>query len=183
MGNPTSETTESALLAQIRNGDVHAFKILYDSHVDYLYRFLRQFRKNDGDVHELVQRAFVKAYEGLNSFNGRSTFKTWLFRIALNEMRGDERRRTILSFEDSDIADDVADTNEENILAWNATLRPLFEQLEETKRIVFVLYEVEGYSHAEIAKMLHCGESTSRTILARTKQWLRSQLTETTRDL
>lgn len=183
MGTPASEKSESALLAQVRSGNTQAYKSLYDSHIDILYRFLKQFRKNDGDVQDLVQRAFIKAYEGLHSFDGRSSFKTWLFRIALNEMRSDERRRTILSFEDSDMADEVADNNEENILAWNATLRTLFEQLEETKRIVFVLYEVEGYSHAEIAKMLHCGESTSRTILARTKQWLRSQLTETTRDL
>ncbi len=183
MGNSIVEHKESALIRQIKSGDSQAYKLLYDAHIDYLYRFLKQFRKSDSDVQDLVQRAFIKAYEGLDAFNHRSTFKTWLFRIALNEMRSDARRNSIISFVDSEEVDDAVSSNEEETLAWNATLRSLFEQLDETKRIVFVLYEVEGYSHAEIAVMLHFGESTSRTILARTKQWLRKQLKETTRDL
>lgn len=183
MGISIVENKESALIRKIKNGDTQAYKALYDANVDFLYRFLKQFRKSDSEVQDLVQRAFIKAYEGLDSFNDRSTFKTWLFRIALNEMRGDARRNSIISFVNSDEVDDAIGSNEEETLAWNSTLRSLFEQLDETKRIVFVLYEVEGYSHAEIAVMLHCGESTSRTILARTKQWLRKQLKETTRDL
>jgi RNA polymerase sigma factor (sigma-70 family) len=175
---PISENTESDLIVRIRNGDSQAYKSLYDSHVDFLFRFLKQFRKSDSDVQDLVQRAFIKAFEGLGSFNNRSTFKTWLFQIALNEMRSDARRNSIVSFVDTDVADDVITTSEEDSFAWNSTLRSLFDQLDETKRIVFVLYEVEGYSHAEIAELLHCGESTSRTILARTKQWLRNQLKE-----
>ena len=183
MGISIQEHKESALIRQIKSGDSQAYKLLYDAHIDFLYRFLKQFRKSDSDVQDLVQRAFIKAYEGLESFNNRSTFRTWLFRIALNEMRSDARRNSIISFVDSDEADDIITSSEEDSFAWNSTLRSLFEQLDETKRIVFILYEVEGYSHAEIADMLHCGESTSRTILARTKQWLRNQLKETTRDL
>lgn len=54
-------------------------------------------------------------------------------------------------------------------------MKVFLDQLDETKRIVFILYEVEGYSHAEIASMLGFGESTSRTVLSRTKQFLKKQ--------
>lgn len=176
MDIPISENIESALIVKIKNGDSQSFKILYDSYVDFLFRFLKQFRKSDSDVQDLVQRAFIKAYEGLASFNNRSTFKTWLFQIALNEMRRDARRGSIISFVEIDEIDESVNFNESDTLIWDSTLRTLFEQLDETKRAVFILYEVEGYSHSEIAEMLNIGESTSRTILARTKKWLRSKL-------
>ncbi|MFA6469711.1 MAG: RNA polymerase sigma factor [Bacteroidota bacterium] len=178
-----SEKTESALIVRIKNGDSQSYKILYDSYVVFLFRFLKQFRKSDSDVKELVQRAFIKAYEGLASFNNRSSFKTWLFTIALNEMRSDARRNSIIPFVDAEEIDEYVTVDEEEAFMWNSTLRTLFEQLDETKRIVFTLYEVEGYSHAEIADMLSIGESTSRTILTRAKQHLRKQLKETMRNI
>lgn len=177
----TTAAIESALIGKIKNGETKAYKHLYEANVELLFRFLKQFRKNDNEVQELVQRAFIKAYEGLATFNSRSTFKTWLFQIALNEMRSDFRRSSIINFIDVDEIDDSVLNNEEELLSWNSTLRTLFEHLDETKRAVFILYEVEGYSHLEISQMLNIGESTSRTILTRTKQWLRSQLKETTR--
>ncbi|MCK9410304.1 MAG: sigma-70 family RNA polymerase sigma factor [Bacteriovoracaceae bacterium] len=174
-----SNTDETFLISRIRNGDTQAYKILYDDHVELLFRFLKQFRKNDSEVQELVQRAFIKAFEGLASFNYRSKFKTWLFQIALNEMRSDIRRNSIIPFVDIDAADEsVSESNDESF-EWNSTLKTLFDQLDETKRAVFMLYEVEGYSHSEIAVLLNIGESTSRTILTRTKQWLRNQLNVT----
>ena len=181
METQTGLSEESVLISRIRNGEKQAYKILYDDHVELLFRFLKQFRKNDSDVQELVQRAFIKAFEGLGSFNNRSKFKTWLFQIALNEMRSDIRRNAIIPFVEMDTIDEsIAETEDESI-EWNSTLRTLFEQLDETKRAVFVLYEVEGYSHAEIAVMLNIGESTSRTILTRTKHILRNQLKVTRR--
>ncbi len=182
MRNSSTEHTESELISRIIGGDRQSYRILYDASVDHLYRFLKQFRNDDNDVRELVQRAFVKAYEGLATFSGRSSFRTWLFRIALNEWKGDRRRQAAVTFEDPGENEHHAGVNEEETLEWNATLRTLFRQLDETKRIVFTLYEVEGYSHAEIAEMLEIGESTSRTILTRTKQQLRKQLQETVRN-
>lgn len=178
---PISNAEESALIARVLSGNTDAFKLLYDVNVDLLYRFLKQFKKSDSDVQELVQRSFIKAYEGLGRFGGRSKFKTWLFQIALNELRSDARRNSIIPFVVSDDSDESLSDDDDNILEWNSTLKTLFDELDETKRAVFILYEVEGYSHMEIASMLDIGESTSRTILTRTKQWLRSQLKETGR--
>ena len=175
---PISQTAEAALILRIKSGETNAYKFLYDANVTLLYRFLKQFRKNDSDVQELVQRSFIKAYDALSTFNGLSKFKTWLFQIALNELRSDARRKTILPFIDAEEIDEPNDYNEEEAIVWNTTLQTIFDQLDDTKRAVFILYEVEGYSHSEIAEMLKIGESTSRTILTRTKQWLRSQLKE-----
>ncbi|MBI2428393.1 MAG: RNA polymerase sigma factor [Ignavibacteriales bacterium] len=166
---PIPNAEESALISRVRNGETDAFKLLYDVNVDLLYRFLKQFRKSDSDVQELVQRSFIKAYEGLTRFSGRSKFKTWLFQIALNELRSDARRNSIIPFVVSDDIDESVSEEGGNILEWNSTLKTLFDELDETKRAVFILYEVEGYSHMEIAAMLDIGESTSRTILTRTK--------------
>lgn len=182
MDNTTKNADEAAVISRIINGDTAGFRILYDAHVLHLFRFLKQFRKNDTDVQELVQRAFIKAFEGLALFNHRSRFRTWLFRIALNELHGDNRRSAVLSFTELDHAADRSGGNEEEQLEWNSTLRTLFDRMDDLKKSVFILYEVEGYSHAEIAEMLDVQESTSRTILSRTKQTLRTQLHHITRN-
>ena len=178
-----TDAEESAFISRVRSGETDAFKSLYDLNVEPLFRFLKQFRKSENDVQELVQRSFIKAYVGLGRFNGRSKFRTWLFQIALNELRGDVRRSSIVPFVVSDEIDELMSGDEEETVEWNSTLKTLFEQLDETKRAVFILYEVEGYSHMEIAGMLNIGESTSRTILTRTKRLLRSQLKGTGRTL
>ena len=177
MDIPNSDDRDSALISQILSGDRESYKFLYDANVESLFRFLKQFVKSDSAVQELVQRAFIKAYEGLVSFNHRSKFTTWPFQIALNEMRGDARRNSIIQFVDIEEASNSIGNNDDEIsLEWNSTLRTLFDRLDDTKRAVFILYEVEGYSHSEISQLLDLGESTSRTILTRTKQLLRKQI-------
>ncbi|HLA69470.1 MAG TPA: sigma-70 family RNA polymerase sigma factor [Bacteroidota bacterium] len=174
---------ETVLVQRSRTGDHQAFRILYETHVDSLYRFLKQFTGDHHDVEEWVQRTFIKAYERLDSFQEHSRFSTWIFSIGLNEMRSDRRRATILQFEpvDNDAPiplDDAADR-----FHWDELMRGWLSQLDEVKRAVFLLYEVEGYSHAEIAGMLRIQESTSRTILTRTKQWLRDQWKQERREV
>lgn len=143
-------------------------------HITPLYRFMRQFETDSDQVEEWVQRAFIKAYINIGQFERTAKFSTWLFRLALNEMKMDRRTMAIIPLEtvyDEDYS--AVNTNEE--FEWNDLMKAWLAELSETKRMVFLLYEVEGYSHAEIAKMLGVGESTSRTILTRTKQFLQTQ--------
>ncbi|HLE33902.1 MAG TPA: sigma-70 family RNA polymerase sigma factor [Bacteroidota bacterium] len=166
---------EPALVQRSRTGDHEAFRTLYEAHVDPLYRFLRQFSNDHHEVEEWVQRAFIKAYERLDSFREDSRFSTWIFSIGLNEMRSDRRRATILQFEPQESDDRLPAEDSSEGFHWNDMMRGWLSQLAELKRAVFLLYEVEGYNHSEIALMLGIQESTSRTILTRTKQWLREQ--------
>jgi RNA polymerase sigma-70 factor (ECF subfamily) len=166
---------ETLWISKAREGDQKAFRALYNLHVAPLFRFLRQFTSETAEVEEWVQRTFVKAFEHLGSFDGRARFSTWLFTLGINEMRMDRRRAQRAPF--GPIADeDVSSSSiEPEEFEWDETMRVWMRDLDETKRAVFVLYEVEGYSHAEIAEMLGVGESTSRTILSRTKRYLKDR--------
>ncbi|MEX1140466.1 MAG: RNA polymerase sigma factor [Bacteroidota bacterium] len=167
-------TDESFLISRIRQGDYIAFRDLYEHHVDPLYRFLKQFSRDHHQVEDWVQRSFIKAYESLDRFAGRSRFSTWLFTIGLNEMRSDRRKTPVLSLEETTSGEANADDAYE-IFEWEEMMRGWLDQLDDVRRSVFLLHEVEGFSHAEIAQILQIGESTSRTILSRTRQWLKMQ--------
>ena len=171
-------TDELELLRRIKEGDHSSFRKLYDTHVNSLYRFLRQFSRDGHEAEEWVQRTFIKAYERIGSFDGHSRFSTWLFAIGLNEMRSDRRRATILAFEPVEEALSIRGSRGEDEFQWEDLMREWLSRLDELKRAVFLLSEVEGYSHAEIAGMLNIKESYSRAILTRTKQWLRDQWNE-----
>ena len=168
-------TDDLILVRRIQTGDHSLFRTLYDAYVDSLYRFLRQFSRDNHEAEEWVQRTFIKAYERIGSFDGRSKVSTWLFAIGLNEMRSDRRRAAILAFEPVDDAQTVSPDDHAEQFQWEDLMKGWLSQLDEMKRAVFLLAEVEGYSHAEIAELLNIKESTSRTILTRTRQWLRNQ--------
>jgi RNA polymerase sigma factor (sigma-70 family) len=157
-----------------KSGNQRAFKVLYDENVTPLYRFLAQFSRNGEEVAEWVQRAFVKAFEHLDSFDQRSKFSSWLFRLAINEMKMDRRRELIVQFESLDSHGEVGETDELSF-EWQHTMKTWMGDLDEAKRMAFILYEVEGYSHAEIAATLGIAESSSRTLLTRAKRILRDR--------
>ncbi len=175
-------TDESSLIHRARQGEQRAFRLLYEAHVDPLYRFLKQFSGDHHEVEEWVQRAFIKAFRRLESFEGRSRFSTWIFTIGLNEMRTDRRRGTILPFEPLDNASplEAAETDQFqwddlDQFQWDDLMREWLGELSELKRAISLLFEVEGYSHSEIAEILDIKESSSRTILTRTRHWLRER--------
>jgi RNA polymerase sigma-70 factor (ECF subfamily) len=165
---------ETELIRLARLGERKAFRELYERHVDPLYRFLRKFSSDAHELEEWVQRAFIKAFRGIGSFDGRSKFSSWLFRIGINEMKTDRRRIS----NTEELADEIPDSPSSEADAefvWESTMSVLLEELSENKRMVFILFEVEGYSHAEIAAMLNINEGTSRSILTRARQHLKRQ--------
>lgn len=165
---------ETVWITEAKEGSQRAFRELYDANVSSLFRFLRQFGSDTDQVEEWVQRAFIKAFEHLDSFDGRSRFSSWLFRLALNEMRMDWRRRQIVAFVPAD--DENGDQpHEADLFEWKQLMKTWMDELDETKRAVFILYEVEGYSHAEIGSMLGIAESSSRTLLMRAKNFLQDR--------
>jgi len=165
---------ETVWITEAKGGSQRAFRELYDANVSPLFRFLKQFGSDTDQVEEWVQRAFIKAFEHLDSFDGRSRFSSWLFRLALNEMRMDWRRRQIVAF--VAVGDEHEDqSHETDPFEWRQLMKTWMDELDETKRAVFILYEVEGYSHAEIGSMLGIAESSSRTLLVRAKRFLQDR--------
>ena len=161
-------------VVQAKEGNQQAFRALYDANVAPLYRFLRQFSSSDDQVSEWVQRSFVKAFERLETFNEQARFSSWLFSVALNEMKMDWRRANYVSYV-ADIEELDSTSSDSQEFEWDVAMKSLIQSLDETKRAVFILYEVEGYSHAEIASMLGIAESSSRTFLTRAKRFLQDR--------
>jgi RNA polymerase sigma-70 factor (ECF subfamily) len=166
---------ETLWISRAKEGDHRAFRSLYDLHVAPLFRFLRQFANDTSEVEEWVQKAFIKAYEHLDSFDGRAQFSTWLTRLGLNEMKMDRRRSRAVRMVPLDRNEEGPAESEPDDFEWDETMKGWLRDLDETKRAVFILYEIEGYSHAEISELLNIGESTSRTLLSRSKQFLRNR--------
>jgi RNA polymerase sigma-70 factor, ECF subfamily len=169
---------EIELIERTRKGDQRAFKHLYDGNVDALYRFMSQFTCDTAQVEDWVQRAFIKAYRNIEKFQHESRFATWLFAIALNEMRSDSRKPSRVITIKEEISETGGNIGEVHDFLWNETMRVWLQELEELKRTVFLLYEIEGYSHAEIASMLNIAENNSRTLLCRAKQILKAKWEE-----
>jgi RNA polymerase sigma-70 factor (ECF subfamily) len=168
--------SESALVAKGKLGNQRAFKLLFENNVDKLYRFLNQFSKNTDDVDDWVQRAFIKAFLNIDKFREKSKFSTWLIRIGINEMKTDYRKTNLFNTDARDDENTLHLYSEELSFEWEHDMKIFLDELEETKRAIFILYEVEGYSHHEISEILEISESSSRTNLHRAKKLLQSSI-------
>ncbi|MFI5252212.1 MAG: RNA polymerase sigma factor [Bacteroidota bacterium] len=157
-----------------KEGDERAFHQLYNIHVEPLYRFMHRYSQDTFQVEDWVQRAFIKAFKNISTYNATARFSTWLFTIALNEMRTDFRRPNLVVLDSATSENGNIQQADENFI-WDDIMKTWLDDLDESKRTVFILYEVEGYSHAEIASMLNIGESSSRTLLHRAKHYLKSR--------
>ncbi len=157
-------------------GDVRAFERLYRRHVARIHGLARRMA-GDEEAGEMTQMVFVRAWQKLGSFRGESAFGTWLYRVAINlilgqraSMRAERNRRE----EGDDVLADVAarPAGTEQRLDFDAVI----SRLPAGARRVFVLHDVEGYKHNEIASMLRINAGTSKAELHRARMLLRSHL-------
>lgn len=158
-------------------GDGRAFERLYRRHVARIHSLARRMIGPD-DADDATQAAFIRAWEKLGTFRGEAAFGTWLHRLAVNVMLA---RRTKLGTERGRF-DDSEGTMER--LTGGRTTPELtidfegaLERLPNGAREVFVLHDVEGYKHEEIASMLGIVPGTSKAQLHRARMALRSYLT------
>lgn len=159
------ETTDVRLIAEWMAGDQRAASALVARHADPLARFVASqgFR---GDVQELVQDTFVRAFGSLDSFRGDSAFRTWLFTIArrlvLDARRAERRRRDVSSVEENDA---VSEYNALDGLIASESERKMKEaiaRLSPTQREVFRLRVSDGMSYKEIAEVAGTTEGAAR---------------------
>ena len=158
------------------NRNDRAFGRLYDRHTPYLYRFALRLAGNDDVLaQELVHDAWVIAVERLGRFEGRSAFRVWLGGILVNRARlswrEQEREQIELSEVPIGIADKALDFTLHRIDLDNA-----LGTLPARARHVFVMHDVEGYTHEDIAELLGIEPGTSKSQLSRARAMLRARL-------
>ena len=174
---------DAALVEGIRNRDERAFQHLLDRYYSSMLRVASAFVRTPDEAEEVVQETWLAVLSGIDRFEGRSAFKTWLFRILVNRARSRAKReaRSIpfsalpVAFEESHPG---ADSSEQEVL--DAELRALLEKavasLPRVQRLVISMRDVEGWSGPEVCSALGLSESNQRVLLHRARMKVREHL-------
>jgi len=173
IGRTDPDAVDATLAA---SGDAQAFERLYRGHLARIHSLARRML-DDENADEMTQDVFVRAWQKLGTFRGEAAFGTWLHRLAINVILG--RRETLhirrKRYVDGDAALDVMPSRR----AGRETMLDLegaIGRLPDRAREVFVLHDVEGYRHEEIAGMLGVATGTSKSQLHRARMALREHL-------
>jgi RNA polymerase sigma-70 factor (ECF subfamily) len=178
-------STEMNLITQARSGDANAFAVLYETHKPRIKALCLRMTNNMVDAEDLTQDAFIYAFRKLSTFRGDSAFSTWLHRVAVNTVLMHFRRKAIrqVSLEQPNSQDSDGPKREygrvDERLAGYAdrlALEQAIDELPPGYRTVFLLHEVQGYEHQEIAQSLHCSIGNSKSQLHKAKLRMRELL-------
>lgn len=176
---PVSE--DAALAAACQAGDLRGYERLYAAHGARMRNLARNLLGSAADAEDAVQDTFLKAQRSIASFRAQSSFVTWTYRILINtcyDARRSRMRKKEVSSESSD--QEETPRMEPRAPGAHPSLRMALERalatLTQHQRDVFLLYEVEGFRHAEIAAMLEMTETASKNTLFQAKKNLRQML-------
>ncbi len=178
MASPTGDQIDwvTALIQRARKGDSHAFERLYREFSGRVYGLCLRMTRDPAHAEDCAQEAFINAWRALDRFEIRSSFSTWLHRIAVNVVLGKRRR---VSF----MAEAPVDAEQLENHEWSfdtpveeSEIEEAIAQLPEGARDVLVLSGIYGYSHIETAQMLGVAEGTCKAQLHRARKLLKERL-------
>ncbi|HEY3383776.1 MAG TPA: RNA polymerase sigma factor [Vicinamibacterales bacterium] len=167
---------ERADVALTCEGDERAFERLYRRHVSRIHGLVRRMAGSEA-VDELTQDVFVRAWEKIHTFRGESQFGTWLHRLAVNlvlEYQRVHARRQRHEADDEQAVDGAVAAPQ--IAGFGIDFEAAVERLPEGARQVFMLHDVEGYKHREVAALVGITSGTSKGQLHRARMILRQHL-------
>lgn len=179
-------------LKALRQRDKHAFAQLVDQESDRIYRLALKMTGNVQDAEDITQETFIKAYDNIDGFEGRSKVSTWLYRIAVNEsLMLLRRRKDNLTPIDDGLEMDQGEVLPRQIVDWcclpekellssetRAYIADAVQTLSIPNRAAFLLRDVEGLSTREAADALDISESALKVRLMRARMQLREALTD-----
>jgi len=188
-GSGLSSLSDADLVTRAQGGETHAFDILAERYADKVHRLTYRVLRNEEDAQDALQEAFLSAYRNLKRFEGKSTFSTWLYRVAMNAalMKRRKRREGMVSLEEprdreeGQITLQIADwgrgpveetLNDELRDALDRAVQSLPEDLAQ----VFLLREEQGMSNAEAAEILDLSVPAVKSRLHRARVALRDYL-------
>jgi RNA polymerase sigma-70 factor (ECF subfamily) len=183
--------TEAQVIAKAQLGDERCFEALYTQHKRRVYSLCLRMTGNQNQAEDFTQEAFLQLFRKIGSFRGESAFSTWLHRLSVNIVLMQFRKKGLAEIsldETLDIPDEDNRRREiatrDNVLHGSIdriTLQRAIGDLAPGYRIIFVLHDVEGYEHNEIAEMLGCSIGNSKSQLHKARMKLRTFLASHTR--
>jgi RNA polymerase sigma-70 factor (ECF subfamily) len=190
----TSEMNEAEAIRLAQQGDAGAFERIYRLHNRRVYALCLRMVGNTAEAEDLTQDAFLQLFRKIGTFRGESAFSTWLHRLAVNVVLMKLRKKTLseTSLEESTDPEDEANGPRREIGAPDLLLTGSIDrvhleraiaQLPPGYRQVFVLHDVQGFEHNEIAGLMDCSIGNSKSQLHKARMRLRELLQETLRDL
>ena len=190
--NSDEKTSEAFSLEALRAGDRAEFARLVETYSPAIYRLAIKMLENSQDAEDILQETFIKAFRHLNTFDGRSSLSTWLYRIATNEALMALRRRKV-NLVSLDEPDETLEREQEplQIVDWccmpeeelmsaeaHQYLDRAIDELSPNLRVVFILRDMEGLSTQEVEQVLGLSETAVKTRLSRARLRLRELLSE-----
>lgn len=185
----SEQNVDQELVKRVQSGDKSAYNLLVTKYQQKVANLVTRYVKNHGDVSDIVQEAFIKAYRALPNFRGDSAFYTWLYRIAVNcaknHLVANNRRP---SSSDVDVNDaenyDAGDAlrvnaSPEKLLLSEEIKSVIFktiEKLPEDLRVAINLRELDGLSYEEIAEIMDCPVGTVRSRIFRARDAIDKQI-------
>jgi RNA polymerase sigma-70 factor (ECF subfamily) len=181
-GKGDAPASDYSLTQRSSQGDVFAFEELYARHNRRVYSLCLRMTGNTSEAEDLAQEVFIQLYRKVGSFRGESAFTTWLHRLTVNQVLMHFRKRGVKLEQTTD----DGDTPTQIVVGTGDPMRmPVVDrialdaavvQLPPGYRTVFVLHDVEGHEHEEIARMLGCSVGTSKSQLHKARMKLRMLL-------
>ena len=180
-----NDSNEAELIERAKQGDAQAFQALYDKHKRRVYSLCLRMTSNTAEAEDLTQEAFLQLYRKIATFRGESAFSTWLHRMAVNVVLMRLRKKNLPVVP----LDDPLETEEESSkkepgapdqkLAGSVDrmqIQRAVDALPPGYRTIFVLHDVHGYEHNEIASLVGCSIGNSKSQLHKARMKLRDLL-------
>ena len=182
----SSDFNEAEAIEKAKQGDAEAFQALYDRHKRRVYSLCLRMTANTAEAEDLTQEAFLQLYRKIATFRGESAFSTWLHRLSVNVVLMHLRKKSlpVVSLEETTQAGEE-DTPKKDFGAEDLALAGSIDRLHLQKavddlppgyRTIFVLHDVEGYEHNEIAEIVGCSIGNSKSQLHKARMKLRDLL-------
>jgi len=183
-----TELTEAEAIERAKQGDAEAFQVLYDMHKRRVYSLCLRMTANTAEAEDLAQEAFLQLFRKIGTFRGESAFSTWLHRLSVNVVLMHLRKKglPVVSLEETtQSTGGEEDTPKKDFGAEDVALAGSIDRLQLRKavdslppgyRTIFVLHDVEGYEHNEIATIVGCSIGNSKSQLHKARMKLRDLL-------
>ena len=181
----TKAASDAQLIARAQRGDEEAFAALFEAHKRRVYSLCLRMTGNTAEAEDLTQEAFLQLYRKISTFRGESAFSTWLHRLAVNVVLMHLRKKGLqqISLDEVDTSQDEPvkrdyGTDDRRLTGSvdRIGLQHAIAELPPGYRAVFVLHDVEGYEHNEIAEIMKCSVGNSKSQLHKARMKLRERL-------